>query len=139
LAVVPDDPGLLTFKGILQELLGQESEAALTFQAAQATQDPVNFYLGRGQLYMRVGQLDKAENDARLALEANPNLALAWLLLGQTLESQDKRAEAVTAYNQASELALVESNFQVVVLARLGLGRVGLVAPAPPTPTGSQE
>jgi tetratricopeptide (TPR) repeat protein len=141
LAAVPDDPGLLTFKGILLELLGQEDEAARSFQAAQANlaQDPTAFYLGRGQLYMRLGQLDKAENDARLALEVDNNSSLAWLILGQALESQDKRVESVTAYEQASELGLADGNFQVVVLARLGLGRVGLIAPAPPTPTGSQE
>lgn len=136
LVVAPDDPTLLTLKGIFQELLGQEEEAARSFQAAQANlvDEPTAFYLGRGQSYMRIGQLVKAETDARLTLEINNNSALGWLLLGQALESQDKRIESITAYEQAGELALADNNFQVVVLARLGLGRVGLVAPPTPAP-----
>jgi tetratricopeptide (TPR) repeat protein len=141
LAVAPDDAGLLTFKGVLQELLEQPDEAATTFQAAQAklAEDPTTFYLGRGQLYLRLGQYDKAEADARAALALDENSALAWFLLGQSFESENKLFEASTAYEKASQLAMADSNFQVVVLARLGLGRVGMVVPTLTAPATPQE
>jgi tetratricopeptide (TPR) repeat protein len=131
LAVVPDDANLLIFKGILEEFLGQEAEATQAFQAAQEslTDDPTAFYLGRGQLYLRVGELEKAKADVQQALAINEKSSLAWLMLGQVLESQNDKFESMSAYERASELALADNNFQVVVLARLGLGRMGMVPP----------
>lgn len=131
LAVVPDDANLLTFKGILEELLGQEGEAAQTFQAAQANlaDDPTAFYLGRSQLYLRVGEIEKAKADVEQALAIDEESALGWLMLGQVFESQNERLESMSAYERASELALADNNFQVVVLARLGLGRMGMMPP----------
>ena len=141
LAVVPDDANLLIFKGILEEFLGQEAEAAQAFQAAQAnlTDDPIAFYLGRGQLYLRVGEFEKAKEDAQQALALNENSSLGWLLLGQVFESQNEKFESMSAYERASELALADNNYQVVVLARLGLGRMGMVPPPFETTATPQE
>jgi tetratricopeptide (TPR) repeat protein len=141
LSVVPDDANLLIFKGILEEVLGQEGEAAQAFQAAQAglAADPTAFYLGRGQLYLRIGELEKAKADVQQALAIDEKSSLAWLLLGQVLESQNEKFESMSAYERASELALADNNFQVVVLARLGLGRMGMVPPPLETTATPQE
>ena len=126
LAVAPNDPGLLIIKGVAQEQLDNDQEAAQSFEQARANlPDPSLFYLNRSQVYFRINQLTKVEEDARTALELNKNLSLAWLLLGQTLEAQGRRFEAVSAYQEAGNVALETGNNEVVVLARLALSRMG--------------
>lgn len=126
LVKVPGDPGLLIFKGVLHEQLGQEAEASRSFAEAQRILgDPLNFYLSRSQLELGLNQLAKAETDARTALELDENSAKAWLLLGQALELQDKRFAAMTAYEKAGDLALANGEDEVVVIARMALGRIG--------------
>lgn len=127
LAQSPHDSTLLLLQGVLLESLGEESRAAQSFDQAQASlADPLNFYFGRGQLRLRLNQVKKAEADARSAVAIDENSAAAWLLLGQTLEVQDKTSEAVPAYEKASQLAFESGDNQVVVLARMALGRIGL-------------
>lgn len=125
LTVVPNDPGLWLIKGVLLENLGQAEAAAQSYeQARQNVSKPIDFYIGRGQLYIRTNQPIKAENDARTALTLDDKAALPWLLLGQALESQGQRFESISAYEQASDLALENGNNEIVVLARLALGRI---------------
>ena len=127
LVKVPGDPGLLIFKGVLNEMSGEVSEAAQSFaQAEAALNDPLTFYLGRGQLELRVNRLAEAEREVRAALKVDETSARAWFLLGQALELQDRRFEAIPAYEKAGQLALNSGDDEVVVLARLALGRIGL-------------
>jgi tetratricopeptide (TPR) repeat protein len=126
LAVAPNDPGLLIIKGVAQEQLGDDQGANQSYEQARANlPDPGLFYLQRGQVYFRANQLAKVEEDARTALKLNENLPLAWLLLGQTLEVQGRRFEAISAYQEAGNVALENGNNEVVVLARLALSRIG--------------
>jgi tetratricopeptide (TPR) repeat protein len=126
LAKVPADPSLLILKGVVQEILGEQTAATQSFEQAQAgLNNRFDFYMARSQLELRVGQAAKAKVNARAALELDPNSGAAWLLLGQALELQDKRFEAIPAYEKASQLALASGDHEVVVLARLALGRIG--------------
>jgi tetratricopeptide (TPR) repeat protein len=125
LAVVPDDPALLLLKGAFYEALNQPEQAAQVYEEAkQKTNPPINFYLGRAQLYLRINQSMRAEEDARAALALDDKAALAWLLLGQALESQERRFEAISAYETAGNIAMESGDSQIVVLARLALGRI---------------
>jgi tetratricopeptide (TPR) repeat protein len=127
LQAVPDDPGLSIFQGVLQEVLGDEAGAAQSFERTQAgLADPQYFYFSRCQLYLRLNQPEKAEADAQAAINIDKNSAEAWLLLGQALETQSKTVKAMQAYQLASDLGIEHGNNEVVVLARLGLGRLGL-------------
>ena len=112
-------------RGIFLEALGREQESRDSFeQAQQVIDEPVDFYIGRAQYYLRTNQVDKAEADIRIALDSDDTIARAWLMLGQALEVQDKRGEAIMAYQQASDLAVEQGDNEVVVLARLALGRI---------------
>jgi tetratricopeptide (TPR) repeat protein len=127
LAQVPGSPTLLILKGIFLEALEEEEKAAQSFEQARANLgESTTFHLGRGQLYLRTRQFDKAEQDARAALALDENLPVAWLLLGQALEFQGRQFEAIPVYQHAGELALASGNNEVAVLARLALGRVGM-------------
>lgn len=127
LEVVPNDVRLLTLRGIFLELLERDQEAQFSFEQAQnVLNDPINFHIERGQSYLRTNQVDQVVAEAQAALAIDDTTATAWLLLGQGLELQDNRSEAIAAYEQASELALERGNNEIVVLARLALGRISL-------------
>lgn len=126
LAVVPDDPNLLVIRGVFLELLGDDVEAAQSFEAARNNlDDSATFHLALGQMYFRTGQLAKAEAEARASIESNDNISAAWFLLGQSLEGQGKSAESVAVYQHAGDVALANGDSEIVVLARLALSRVG--------------
>ena len=125
LVKVPGNPDLLLLKGVVAEILGEDAAAAASFDQAQTNlNNSFNFYLARSQLQLRLGQFAKAEHDARTVLELDAKSARAWFLLGQALEFQNKPVEAGTAYQHASELGLASDDSEVVVLARMALGRL---------------
>jgi len=129
LAQVPDDPNMLLLKGVLEAAAGQEAEAERIFaQVESSFGNPINYYLQRSQLELRINRPDKAEANARQALTLDENSATAWLLLGQALETQGRGFEAVRAYEMAGDLAFESGNSQIVVLARLALARLGAEA-----------
>ncbi len=126
LTVVPDDAILLALRGVVLESLELDEEAAESFERAQSSvDDPTAFYVGRGQIYFRTGQHERAEEDARAALDLDNNLSVAWFLLGQALESQGKDVEAVSAYQQAGDVAMANGDNEVFVMVRLALSRIG--------------
>ncbi|MBI1881313.1 MAG: tetratricopeptide repeat protein [Chloroflexi bacterium] len=125
LVKAPGNPDLLLLKGVVEEILGEDTSAAASFEQAQTSiNDPLSFSLARSQLQLRLGQFSKAEHDARTALELDENSARAWFLLGQALEFQNKLAEAIPAYQHASELGLDSGDSEIVVMARMALGRL---------------
>jgi tetratricopeptide (TPR) repeat protein len=126
LSVVPEDASLWLIKGVIQQLREEEDQAAESFDQAKVNLDDMaTFHLGLGQLYYRTGQPEKAEEEARTAIELNDKLSTSWLLLGQALEAQDRKFEAIPAYQNAGDIALENGDSEVVVLARLALSRVG--------------
>jgi Tfp pilus assembly protein PilF len=74
---------------------------------------------------LRVNQPELAEQDVRTALEFDDDYPGSWLILGQTLEFQDRTIEAMQAYQKAGELAVDQGDNEVVVLSRLALARLG--------------
>jgi tetratricopeptide (TPR) repeat protein len=125
LTKVPDDPDLLIYRGVVQEILGDKTAARQSFDQAQAgLNDPLRFYLVRSQLELRVNRLVEAEGDASAALKLDQNSSTAWLLLGQALEAQQKRGEAISAYQKASDLANTTGEAEIYVTARMALARL---------------
>jgi Flp pilus assembly protein TadD/2-polyprenyl-3-methyl-5-hydroxy-6-metoxy-1,4-benzoquinol methylase len=59
----------------------------------------------RGSILFEAGTFDEAENSLRKAIELNPQLDSALDLLGTTLLTLEKNAEAIAFYRKASELA----------------------------------
>jgi Tfp pilus assembly protein PilF len=127
LQAVPAEPNLLLFMGVLHAEMGQQVAAEDAYVQAQAGfADKVSFYIARSQLQMRVGRPNLAERDARQALQIDETSPVAWLLVGQSLEVQGNPAEAMAAYQKAGDLAFEQGNNEVVVMARLAMGRLGM-------------
>lgn len=123
---VPGEASLLLLQGVIQEILGDSTAAKQSFQTAQEhSTQPIDFYLGRSRLYLRVNRLAEGEADARSALKLDQKSAGAWLLLGQALEFQAKRAEAIAAYQQAADLAAASGENEIFVTARMAVARIG--------------
>ncbi len=126
LVKVPNDTGLLIYQGVLAGVLSNTQLSEMSFNQAQAqTQTrPLDFFLVRSQLQLRVSRFDLAEQDARLVIEQDDANARGWLLLAQSLQSQDKIAEAISAYQTASDLAFEQGESEIVVLARFALSQL---------------
>ncbi len=130
LAIAAGDPDLLVLQGALQEHLRQPEAARRSFEQAQAAiNNNEAFYLLRAQVYLNTNQPEKVEADARAAINANPNSARGWLILGQALEGAGRQQDAALAYGQASRLAIKFNENEVAVYARLGLARLGETLP----------
>jgi tetratricopeptide (TPR) repeat protein len=133
LTQVPGDPSLLIIKGVLQQTLGEEEKAEQTFaQVQEALDDPKEFYLARGQLYLRLNQAEQAESDINAALELDEDFARTWLLLGQVLEIKGKTLEASQAYEKAGQLAFDQGENEIYVISRMALARLSQAPPPLP-------
>jgi tetratricopeptide (TPR) repeat protein len=142
LSKVPNDPQLLIFKGVLHQLLGEETEAEQSFvQAQESLDNSINFYLIRVQLYLRLNQPEWAERDAQAILALDKNVARAWLFLGQAFEIQGKKVEALQAYETAGELAFEQGENEIYVMARVAMAQLSQLPDTPggETPTPSVE
>jgi len=125
-----DDTSLLLTKGILHELLAQPAEAEQTYQQTKVIfEDMTRFLVSRAQLYLRVGELEKAEVDAKNAVDLNEKSAVGWVLLAQSLELQGKEFEAMLTYEKAGEVALETDHSEIVIMARLALARMSPAQP----------
>ncbi len=125
LTKVPNDPELLLIKGLVEERLGDSTAAARSLaQAETGMNNPLVFNLTRGQLYVQFNQLPQAETAVRAALKIDENSARAWLLLGQVLEGQSQRAEALAAYEKAGNLAQANNEDEIFVMTRMALARL---------------
>lgn len=131
LTKVPQDPGLLIYQGILYHLLGDQPQADLVFAQAQTllSDEPLNFYVARSQLWLRASRPELAEQDVRLVVDQDENNARAWLLLGQALQTQGRTFEAIPAYERAGQVALDNGDNEIVVLSRIALGQIGAASP----------
>lgn len=119
------DPGLLILQGVVQQAAGDPDAAGRSFEQAQAgLNDPLYFYLARAQVALRLNQPENAEADAQAALALDENSARAWLLLGQALESQDEKMQALMAYDRAGNLAMDSGDNEVYVISRMALARL---------------
>jgi Tfp pilus assembly protein PilF len=120
LEIAPLDPELLILKGVVQEQLGQNAQAAQSFAAAQkGFAAPEEFYLTRGQAYMNSNQAEKALADTNAAIQANPQFAGAYLLRGQVYELQKKYQAAMADYNQAFTVADKAGQPELAAIARV--------------------
>lgn len=142
LALVPDNPQTLLWRGIILEQLGRETEAAEAFAIArEVISNDVDYWLERAMLYFQVGAVDAALEDAQAALDRDPEAAQAYYLLGSAYEMQGKIPEAMVAFQQAAQLADAQGDAKLFATVRM---RMGMLLQAMPllelteTPAGSE-
>jgi tetratricopeptide (TPR) repeat protein len=132
LAVAPSDPSLLVLQGGLQQQMGQESAAEESFAAAQKILgDRKTFLLTRGQAYLLLGQPAMALADGQAVVVMDPESAIGYMLLGGAHEQMEDYQEAILAYQQASNLADAQGNYQLAATARVNMATLMQRLPAP--------
>jgi tetratricopeptide (TPR) repeat protein len=123
LAITPEDPHLIIFRGGLQQKLGQQTEAEDTFAVAEtAFGDLESFLLARGEMYLLLNQAVEAVDDAQGVIARNPNSAAGYMLLGRSYQWLEDYPQAIAAYQQAATLADNQGNFQLAGTARVSAG-----------------
>lgn len=117
--------------GVLYRIRGRAEESEAAFEQARAlieaqgeAGDQVQFYVWRGMVYAKVGDLAAATDDALRAIDLNPQSAEAYFVLGQVAELADDRELAINAYLQAIELAEAAGEVELGATIRIRLATV---------------
>lgn len=120
IAIDPGNVSLLILHGVVADLLGDPAAAEQSWQQARGLLlgDEAQFFTERGQSYLRAHQAVKAIDDLRAATALDPTSARAYLVLGGALETEGRYPEALSAYQQASDLADAAGNAELTVMAR---------------------
>jgi len=85
---------------------GRLAEAiALSSAASRRWPKDARFFLCLGQCHLREGMAAEAEAQFRRVVDLEPGQPTAWLSLGLSLRSQDRRTEALEAFEHAMRLA----------------------------------
>jgi tetratricopeptide (TPR) repeat protein len=122
LAVMPDEPDLLLWAGLLAEQLGQADKATAYFaRARQVVPDALRYHLMLGMHYLQSDNAESAEKTALAAQVLNPDDPQAYFILGSAAELRNKPMEAVALFEKAAALA-DESNPQLAVLSKVRMG-----------------
>lgn len=100
------DPDDLNAYGVVLSEAGRQGDARAALERVFA-RDPRNPAARQNLalVALRSGAFPEAESQARLALEGNPALPLAWNYLGVSLYNQGRVGEALDAWDRALELA----------------------------------
>lgn len=121
-ALMPDDPDLWLWQGVIHDELDEPDEAEGDFETARSLSDTAfEFFLGRGAIYLRVGDLEAAEEDADRAISAQPDAGWAYFLRGNVALEQEDYAAAVADYQMAEALAKEAGDLELEAYARAQL------------------
>jgi tetratricopeptide (TPR) repeat protein len=110
---------LWILKAVALEKLGRNSEAAPAYaKAEQLEPDRETYLLARVDVYIAAGIYDKALADTQEVLRINPDAAQAYLAQGMIYEGTKQYADAIDAYNKATEVANKAGEAETAALAR---------------------
>ena len=73
-------------------------------QAVEMEPNDAVFWMEKGSVHIRVGQLDEAEAPLQKAIELDASLAPAYRMMGYVLAQKKKTKEAFTYFEKAKEL-----------------------------------
>jgi tetratricopeptide (TPR) repeat protein len=133
----PDNPGLLTLRGVILETQGEIDTKEADFQAALSNYErEEDFYTRRASLYLMTANGERALEDAQTARTLNSEHAYAYLLEAQAYELLGLYSEALEALELADEIAQRTDQVQVQAFARILMAQI-LQRPDqfPPSPT----
>ncbi|MGQ9814464.1 MAG: tetratricopeptide repeat protein [Candidatus Roseilinea sp.] len=138
LVAAPDSMELLVWKGILLKLMGDEQGSEQAFEASRRyARNETEFYLMRGQTYIRIGRYDEVIADADAVLAIDPDSAEAYYLRATGYEGKGNVFQAMMDVDQSAQLAQDAGNDALYALARYRYAMMmqAIVRPTPlPTP-----
>lgn len=115
----PNDPNAALWIGGLLQLQGDQAGADTAWEEArQLFDDDDFFYLERGLMLTQLQLYTEAESDAQILINAPDTEPQGHYLQGHINEARGEVAEAITAFNQAADLASAQENSELFVAAR---------------------
>jgi len=134
----PYDGEIHIWRGALYEITGPAGKAAEIFKSARLLfTEATDFHIARGQIYLRLQQVEQARLEAQGVLEEDPRSPEGHFLLGAALEFQGELGEAAAAYDHASRLAEERGQTELTALARVRMAFL-LQQAVFPTPASDQ-
>ncbi|NIM94076.1 MAG: hypothetical protein GTO18_10250 [Anaerolineales bacterium] len=125
LEVAPEDPELVTLKGVVYEGLEDVEAAAISFLLAEELfQSREIFLQTRADIYIKIGLVEKAFADIETLFIIQPDSVINNLLLAVALEADGKLREAIDAYDRVSDLAEESGDDEMVAFARIRKGQL---------------
>jgi len=106
LLISPDDPELLTYKGVILQKLGKNEEGKNAFQQAERIfGSREKFLTGKAPIDMQSGDIQQMLIDAQEIIKLNPKSALGYFYFGKGNEALGDVPVALDSYDKASALA----------------------------------
>lgn len=120
---LPNEPELWLWDAVLSEQMDDDESADTALERAQEllADNELGLWLTMGNQYLRVGNIDGAENAAQRAVELDPEEAQGYFLLANVAELQGDTPRAIDMFEKTFELA-EESNPQLAVISRVRMG-----------------
>jgi len=116
---VPTSTELLVWKGMLLELSGDAAGAQQYFdQARDNAASAAEYYLLRGQAYLRLGAADKVIANSDELLKLEPKSAEAYYLRATGYEMKGERILAMQDLDRSAQLAQDAGNDALYAMAR---------------------
>ena len=90
----------------------------------ESGQDNLLLRFGLGQTLLKQGEARQAIEHLQKAVEFDPQHSAAWKLLGKALAAEDRKEEAIDAYQQGIEVAEAKGDIQAVKEMQVFLKRL---------------
>jgi len=118
----PDDPDLLTNKGVILQKLGQNDDAMIAFhQAENILGSREQFLSGRAPIYMHFGDTQNMLVDSQEIIKLNPQSALGYFYFAKANETLGDIPVALEAYDKASALANAQGQAELAATIRVNM------------------
>jgi tetratricopeptide (TPR) repeat protein len=89
-----------------------------------AGQDSAMLRYGLGNAYLKEGQMDRAAEHLRAAVELDPQYSAAWKGLGKALAEAGRVEEAIAAYERGIDVAEGKGDIQAAREMRVFMKRL---------------
>ena len=123
-ALTPDQMDIQSQLVVLYEKQGQQDRAKAIRQQLLDTYSPSDVYAQLAQTYFELGDYQQALEFAKIAIEANPDNAVAYMSAGLAAEALGDRMSAVGYLTEASEVAERTNDAELQAIARIQLAQI---------------
>ena len=134
-ALVPDDPEVLLWVGVLRSELDKPGAESAFEDARRIYETPAGFLLERARVYRVIGNLEAALADVEEAIVKDPGLGWNYFERAAIYQGMGNRDAAIDDLETADALAEEAGDHELRAVARYQLGLILMAPPGASTPT----
>jgi tetratricopeptide (TPR) repeat protein len=122
LILLPEDPELLTLRGVIYQSLKQDVLAVDDYIKAESLfNDQETFLLTRSMDYLQANQPEYSLNDSRAVIQTNPQSAEGYFYLGKGYELKGDFLTAIEDYGIAARLAQEQNKAELAATIKMNM------------------